>query len=163
MTPTRRAGSGPPADAARVDQRLAEELELLAAVGETARAVQEIEQCPHRRRNERGWAPIEYIAQGDDVDPQQAADGLCRPHREGIVELGILGQQDARERVGIDGLTLAEPPQHHLEAQLTKGNRQQMDRIVGAAARGAAGTRRAGLRSEGERCRGHGSEYAEGV
>ena len=95
-------------------------------------------------------AQAECVAQGDDVDPQQAAHGLGGPPREWVVEMSIFGQQDARQCIGIDGQALAERPQQHLEAKLTKRQRQHMDRIVGAAARRAPDPGSTGPSSEDE-------------
>ena len=134
MASTGRSDATAQRETAGVDQRFAEELERVTTVGETGGGGEEIEQRPHRGRDELGRAPLERFAQCDDVDPQQAPNRLGGPDRAGIV-VGVLGQQDARERLGIDGLTVAQRPQQHLEAQLTNGHGEQMNRIVGPAAR----------------------------
>ena len=150
------------ADAAGVDQRLTQYGQVVAARGEALRAVEEIEQRPQCGGRAIGWALLERGALRHDVDPEQAAHRLCGP-QEGAVGVRLLGQQDAREGVGIDWLTEPERPQQDLEAQLTKRHAEEVHGVALSAATSPRCVRRTGTSGKGNGWRGHGFEYAEGV
>ena len=137
MAPLRRGGSPEPADAARVDQWLTQKRQVVAAVGETVSGIEEVEQGPDRGGGARGRRAFERDALRDDVDPEQAPHGLGGPQCRRIVSTILLGQQDARKRVGVDGLAEPERPEQHLEAHLAQGHGEEQDRVVGTSASAA--------------------------